>query len=270
MTTLTVEEQQRAATQYEQLMVPAFFEAWAERVVDVAGVKPGDRVLDVACGTGVVARAAIKRVGNGTVVGLDLNPGMLAVAKERAPDVEWQEGPAEDLPYDDNAFDVVICQFSLMFFPNQTAALQEMARVLVPGGRCVVSVFDSLDYVPGYKVLAGILDDVAVTDAAQTLRLPYAMGNTDALRALCADAGLSSVEITTHEISAHFPDIRTTVLAPVTGWFPFAGIEVTDRQLERVVERAKDELKPFVGETGQVSFPMRAHFIVAEKEMAQV
>ena len=98
-----------AANAYEKLFVSSLFREWAPRMVNVARVQPGQRVLDVACGTGVLAREAIVKVGRvGSVVGLDANPGMLAVASSITPSVEWQQGITESLPYPNESFDVVL------------------------------------------------------------------------------------------------------------------------------------------------------------------
>ena len=108
-----------AAVLYEQSFVPAIFAPAAVTVADAAGIGRGDRVLDVGCGTGALAREAARRVGReGRVVGLDLNPLMLEVARSEAPEIEWRQGDAADLPYEDGAFDVVASQFALMFFPD--------------------------------------------------------------------------------------------------------------------------------------------------------
>ena len=137
MLELSLYELKNTASNYEKLMVPALFESWAERVLNEAAIKPGDRMLDVACGTGIVARTAIKRSGNNglSVTGLDPNPGMLAVAESNTSGSDWKEGVAEDLPFEDESFDVVVSQFGLMFFQDRPAALREMKRVLAPGGR---------------------------------------------------------------------------------------------------------------------------------------
>lgn len=112
-----------AAEAYEALHVSALFEEWTEPVLDAAEVEPGHRVLDVACGTGVLARAALSRVGpTGAVVGLDPAPGMLAVAGRIAPSVDWQLGTAEALPFPDASFDRVVSQFGLMFFVDRAGA----------------------------------------------------------------------------------------------------------------------------------------------------
>jgi SAM-dependent methyltransferase len=128
---------------YERELVPAVFGVWAPIVVDLAQPRPGERVLDVACGTGVVARIAAARVGpTGSVLGVDLNPGMLSVARSIvSTDVRsdgplhWQEASADKLPFPDGSFDVVYCQLGLQFFADRAAALREMRRVLDAEGR---------------------------------------------------------------------------------------------------------------------------------------
>ena len=124
-----------AAQTYDDFFVPALFADWAPRVADAAGVEAGQRVLDVACGTGVLTRELARRVGPASVVGLDPNEGMLAVARRRTPKVDWRRGHAEALPFGDRSFDVVTCQFGLMFFQDRAAGLRQMWRVLRPGGR---------------------------------------------------------------------------------------------------------------------------------------
>jgi ubiquinone/menaquinone biosynthesis C-methylase UbiE len=119
------------------LFVPALFRQWAPIVADAARIKSSDRVLDVACGTGVLAREAAARTGqSGRVAGLDPHAGMLAVARGVSPAIDWQEGTAEALPFPDHAFDAVVCQFGIMFFPDRDKAIREMLRVMVPAGRC--------------------------------------------------------------------------------------------------------------------------------------
>ncbi len=128
---------------YERLMAPAIFAPWTRDLVALAAVRPGERVLDLACGTGVVARAvAVQPGGAGPIVGLDLNPGMLATARAVATDlpIDWREGDATALPFADGAFEVVFCQQGLQFFPDKPAALAEVHRVLAPGGRVLLSV----------------------------------------------------------------------------------------------------------------------------------
>ncbi len=115
--------------------IVGLFGQWAPQLVDCARARHGQSVLDVACGTGVVARAAREVVGpDGRVVGVDLNPAMLDVARDARPDLEWVHGDAEDLPFADAEFDVALCQSALFFFADPGRAVAEMARVVIPGG----------------------------------------------------------------------------------------------------------------------------------------
>ena len=133
----------QAAEVYESEFVPALFGRWAPHLVEAAEVAPGRSVLDVACGTGVVAREAARRT-RARVVGIDVNPGMLAVARRVEPGIEWLEADAVALPFADGSFDTVLCQASLMFVPEPERALGEMARVVAPGGTVGVQVWDRL------------------------------------------------------------------------------------------------------------------------------
>ena len=159
------------AEAYERYLVPAVMARFADDLVESVG--PGDRVLDVACGTGIVARRAAAR--GATVVGVDVNAQMLDVARAADPAVEWIEADATALPLADDAFDVVLCQQGLQFMPDPAAALAEMRRVLAPGGRLTVSVWRPSET---YETLAGLLD----AENAAVARSPFGRG--DAIRAL--------------------------------------------------------------------------------------
>ena len=140
-----------AAWAYERLHVGALFRQWTEPVLDAAHVTTGNRVLDVACGTGVLARAGCARVGpDGSVVGLDVGPGMLTVAESIEPAVSWVAGDAGALPFEDAHFDAVVSQFGLMFFSDRVGAIREMLRCLRPGGRTAVAVWDALERSQAY------------------------------------------------------------------------------------------------------------------------
>src|SRR5215207_6726204 len=138
------------AETYEAAFVPAFFAQWASMLCDAAGVAAGQRILDVACGTGIVARTAADRVGAANGVGVDLNEAMLTVARRVRPEIDWRQGDAEALPLDDSSVDTVLCQMALMFFPDRVRALREMARVVGRGGTVGVLVPSSLDAQPAY------------------------------------------------------------------------------------------------------------------------
>ena len=119
---------------YERYLVPAITSFWANDLLDRVGPTREESVLDIACGTGVVARLAKQRGHAGRLVGVDLNTAMLTIARQKSAAVEWIEGSALDLPFDSNSFDVVLCQLGLQFFPDRRLALKEMVRVLKPGG----------------------------------------------------------------------------------------------------------------------------------------
>jgi ubiquinone/menaquinone biosynthesis C-methylase UbiE len=132
------------AENYERYFVPAIAAPLAEDLLQTAALRPGERVIDVACGTGVVTRGAAARVGgDGSVAGVDVNPAMLHVARAVTPpgtSIRWYEASADAMPLPDDGFDVVLCQMGLQFFPDKVAALREMRRVLAPGGRLVLNL----------------------------------------------------------------------------------------------------------------------------------
>jgi SAM-dependent methyltransferase len=211
-----------AATVYEDHLVPAIFAPWAQPMVELAGVAAGDRVLDVACGTGIVARRAAEvAAAGGAVVGLDLNPGMLAVARSLPPPagapVEWVQASAMELPFRDGSFDAVTCQLGLQYMPDRPAALAEMRRVLRPGGRLAVMVWGPIAESPGFDALAGALDRHVGDDAAAIMRAPFALCDPGAIRALLEGAGLTAVAVTSRPGTVRFPSAADFVRHQCTG-----------------------------------------------------
>jgi ubiquinone/menaquinone biosynthesis C-methylase UbiE len=182
-----------AAENYERYFVPAIGAPLAADLVELAALRRGERVLDVACGTGIVARQALERVGDGgLLVGTDINPGMLAVARTAAPGSNWREANAEDLPFPDDAFDVVFCQLGLQFFADKPAAARELRRVLVPGGRLFVNV-------PGPTPrLFGELEEALArhlgSDVARFVRAVFSFHDPRELRELLSSAGFEQVK----------------------------------------------------------------------------
>jgi SAM-dependent methyltransferase len=221
------------------------------------------RVLDVACGTGVLARSLAERLGAGSVVGLDINPGMLAVAKRTAPQIEWREGAAESLPFEDASFDAVVSQFGLMFFADRRAAIHEMARVLRPGRQLVVAVWAALMDTPGYAAMAHLLQRLFGETVANALHVPYNLGSRQQLRHLFDDANLTHINIQTREGAARFPSIASWVYTDVKGWTLAEVLD--DAQVETLLRHAEHELASFVGVDGRVEFPAPAHIVTATK-----
>lgn len=259
-------DQIAAATAYEELHVPALFQQWTARVLDAAQVKPGHRVLDVACGTGVLAREAAARVGaSGMVAGVDPGAGMLALAERLAPSVEWRQGTAESLPYSDRNFDAVVSQFGLMFFTDRREALREMVRVLAPGGHLAVAVWDALENSAAYPIEVELLERIAGQGAADALRAPFVLGDRQELIALFESAGVPAAVVTTHSGTARFPSIRTMVEADLRGWLPVMGVVLQEKQIQRILEEAQSALARYVTAEGHVVFDSPAHIVTGLK-----
>jgi ubiquinone/menaquinone biosynthesis C-methylase UbiE len=253
-----------AAEVYEEFFIPALFREWATLVADAAQIQPSWRVLDVACGTGIVARTIVERVGsNGTVVGLDINEGMLQVARRKAPTIEWRQGPAEALPFDTHSFDAAICQFGLMFFADRRAALQEMIRVLRPGGHLVVAVWDSVENTPGYTEAITLMQRLFGAKVADALRAPFVLGDPQLLRALFTEAGIPNAKITAHQGTAHFPSIRSWMYTDIKGW-TMADM-VDDEQFELLCREAEQLFQRYLAADGSVSFSTPGYIITATK-----
>ena len=254
-----------AANAYEALFVPGLFKQWAPKVADAAQILSGQRVLDVACGTGVLAREVTLRTGSsGHVVGIDPSSGMIAVAKQLAPTIEWREGVAESLPFPDRTFDAVVSQFGLMFFTDRHQSLREMLRVLAPGGRLAVAVWNSLDSIPAYASVVAVLENTAGTHAADALRAPFVLGNRNDLARLFSEAGVASAEITTHRGVGQFPSIRTMVEADLRGWLPMVGVNLSENQIDRILQDAEHELSSYSTADGRIAFDLSAHLITAK------
>jgi SAM-dependent methyltransferase len=252
-----------AADIYEEFFVPALFAPWPGRVAEAAGVALGQDVLDVACGTGVLAREAARRVQpDGKVTGLDRNEGMLAVARRKAPEIEWRQGQAEALPFPAGRFDAVASQFGLMFFEDRVLALTEMWRVLKPRGRLAVAVWDGLERTPGYLAMTELLQRLFGARIADALLAPFCLGDTETLAGLAAQAGIPA-KIATHADVARFPSIEAWVRTDVKGWTLADMID--DEQYALLQREAARELRRFVQSDGTVLFDAPAHILSATR-----
>lgn len=254
------------ARAYEELHVPSLFQDWADPVLDAAEVGSGDRVLDVACGTGILARGALERVGKaGSVAGVDPDPGMLHVAAEAAPAVDWREGTAEDLPVPDASFDAVVSQFGMMFFQDPRRAVREMVRALAPGGRLAVAVWASLDDSPAYAAEVELLHDLAGADAADALRAPFVLGEPDDLTRIFEEGGASSVTVTGRTGTADFPSLRSMVEADLRGWLPLMGVQLPEPKIREILEAAETAMGEFVTPKGRAVFDSPGHIVTAAR-----
>jgi SAM-dependent methyltransferase len=251
-----------AAEFYESAFVPAFFAQWAPLLCDAACVESGHRVLDVACGTGIVARTAAARVAPaGSVVGVDLNEAMLTVARRVVPGVEFRQGDATALPCTDRSFDAVLCQMALMFFPDRAAALVEMARVVTAAGTVAVAVPAALDAQAAFTPFVTMATRHAGPDAGSLLSSYFVCGDLAELRRLVESCGLRV------EAAACRPG---TYRAPSVDAFVTTEVEstplierITNDVYGRIRAGAREVLAPFTSADGSVEAPFECNIVTA-------
>ena len=214
-----------APENYEKFFVPAIGAPLAADLVSTAALRSGERILDVACGTGVVTRLAAARVGKaGAVAGVDVNPGMLAVARSVAPSdatIDWYETSAEAMPLADASFDVVLCQMGLQFVPNKVQALKEIRRVLGPGGRVVLNLPG-----PVPELFVGMRDALSQhidPQSAKFVDVVFSLHDADQLKGLMAEAGFSDIVAERTQKTLRLPGdflwqyVHSTPLAALVG-----------------------------------------------------
>jgi ubiquinone/menaquinone biosynthesis C-methylase UbiE len=256
----------RASAAYERIMVPAVFGPWAKDLLGTVALAPGMRVLDVACGTGIVARLATPHVGpTGRVVGLDTNEAMLAVARAQpqptGAHVEWQQGDATKLPFPDAQFDTVLSQHGLQYVPDRTAALREMKRVLALGGQLGLSVFSQSI---GYQIFERTAAEFVGEKAAAIMREPFALNDVDELSGLLRIVELSAVDMHTKTLPARFPSANDFIEYQLGGRLANAVSSLTDDTRTALVFALCKALESYVSPDGLV-FPMEAHVVLARK-----
>ena len=260
-----------AAELYQRYLVPGITAKWAKDLVDRARLRVGEDVLDVACGTGVVARLAASKVTPGRVTGLDLNAGMLAVARgvlnEGAP-VNWLEGSALDLPFPSGHFDAVLCQLGLQFFPDQPRALREMRRVVRERGRIAVSVYSPIERTPGANAFVSALDEVLGPEASRIKRGEHSFANPSQLEKLLDDAGFGTVDVQTVVQTIAFPSVRDYVrfqllATPMTILLKDKTEPERQAIISSVASRTATLSTPTMLEGGKFTFPQEAYVAVA-------
>ena len=257
-----------APERYEANMVPALFEPFARGMLEFAGLREGERVVDVACGTGIVSRLAWPQIApSGCLVGLDLNAGMLEIARkalqEATGSIEYKEGDATSLPFSDAEFDVAICHHGLQYFPDRSEALREMHRVLQDAGRLVVSVWRPVEHNPGHSVLADVLDRRVGEEAGATRRAPFRLSDRGEIRDLVEGAGFSDVAIQLDARVARFPSAEAMIRIMMGGTPLAAAMQDTDPGvLETVIAEVTGELSAYEDDLG-LALPMQAWIITA-------
>ncbi len=251
-----------AAKIYEEVYLHALFKEWCPLVIAAANIQKGHRVIDVACGTGALAIAVSDHIGaEVTTVGIDINEGMLNIARSKSSSVEWLNAPAEALPFEDDNFNCAVSQFGLMYFENQEKAIREMMRVLHPGGSLAVVVWDELENNPGFAAENELWQQVFGEEEGD--ESPNKLGDKLVLEDLFKRSGIANVQITTHQRTARFESIESWIHTGAKGWTEDDAI--SDDQLKLLLKTAEEELTSFRTVEGTVTFPTSAHIVTARK-----
>jgi ubiquinone/menaquinone biosynthesis C-methylase UbiE len=239
---------------YEHWLAPTLFRPFAENALDAVDLSPGDSVLDIACGTGIVARTAKERLGEaGRVVGVDVSADMLGVARRVAPAIDWREGNAGALPLAAGEnFDVVLCQQGLQFFRDKPAAAAEMRRALTPGGRLAVSTWRSDDEIPFLHALRR----VAETELGAVIDQRHSYGDANTLVRLLLEAGFHDARCRTvtrtirFEDGAAFPRLNAMALVGMSAAASTMSAEERKRAVESIIAASAPVLRDYADGTG--------------------
>jgi ubiquinone/menaquinone biosynthesis C-methylase UbiE len=258
------------AAEFYERYVKFVMEPWVRRLVDVAALQPAEHVLDVACGTGFVARLAARRVGaNGRVVGVDLNANMIEAARavsdrDASTSIEWRVGDAAALPFEEGAFDSILCQQGLQFFPDRVQALREMRRVLRPDGRLAFTVWSAIGDTPYAAALSAALVRHVSPEAGSMARAPHALHDAVELHDLVTAAGFRNVRVR--------PMIETTTLPLPEEFVPghLAALPMTETIAQltpdrraALVEDMTESLRPYV-DGDHLTVPAGVHIVTAD------
>lgn len=260
-------QQQSWADKYERELVPVIFEPWSHTTVATVAPQRGEHALDIACGTGIVARCAASYIGpQGRIVGIDSDHDMITTARslpahpERA--IEWVEGDAQQLPFADATFDMIFCQGGLQFIPDRSTALQEMYRVLKPGGRAVVMLFREIQYAPGFALLAETVAPYVAPRMIKSIVTPFSLGKTDEAQKLAEQAGFQRISIREETKDARFPSAEAFIRARLLATYHYD--TMNDQILTRALEETGKALRPYEVD-GELIFPMAGYLLLAHK-----
>lgn len=256
---------------YERYIVPAWMGEWAQVLVEIGGVKPGKHVLDVACGTGIVARKSAHLVGTiGKITALDADKRMIHAARliaerEGIYSIEWCQGDATCIPFNNARYDVVLCQQGLQFFTDKLLALQEMSRVMIPGGRLAISTWRSLDRCPFLAVLADVIGRYLGTQSAAAFYASCSLSDRVELQKLLTGAGFRNIRIRLEVLMSRFPSLEEFIHGYISV-FPFADeiSAMAHEDQKKMFSDITKSLQVYTDDYG-LAAPMECHIITADK-----
>lgn len=255
--------QPQAADWYERGSRSWLLEDLAGSLADAAKVTTGDRVLDVGCGTGIVARECARRVGEeGHVAGIDISEEMLAVARRAAPELDWHLGDAAELPFGDGSFDRVLSQFALMFFPERQKAITEMWRVLRHGGSLAVAVPG--DTPPAYQRLAELAEHHVDSGAAEIIESRFVLGDPGVLEQTFVRAGLGAITLATVEGVQRFRSPAVFVEMEIRASARLAA-RFDDLSVGALAAEVESAIQDHLTGDGEVEIPVSVHVVTADK-----
>ena len=183
---------------YDRCLGPLLFHGFADDIVARLPAKTGLRVLETACGTGIVTERLAQRLrGAGTVIATDLNEAMIEHARARlaAAGVEWRQADATNLPFPDQSFDVVVCQFGVMFFPDKLKGAQQALRVLRPGGLFLFNTWDAMEHNAVARITHETVAKFFADDPPGFYRIPFTLHDADMVREMLERAGFERIEV---------------------------------------------------------------------------
>ncbi len=246
---------------YDRHLGPMLFVPFADDLARRALARPARRVLEVAAGTGIVTDALHAALPQAHIVATDLNEGMIALGARRLydPNITWRQADATVLPFADGEFDLVVCQFGAMFFPDRLRAFQEAFRVLGPGGRLLLNMWSSLEHNEIPRIVARAVADAFPDDPPTFVeRVPHGHGDPAVTEAELRAAGFSAVEIATVELSSRAPSAADPAIGFCQGSPLRMQIEARDRtRLREVTDAATAAVAERFG-PGPIDAPMRA------------
>ena len=254
---------------YDRYLGPLFFHDYADDLVARVETKPGLRVLETACGTGIVTeRLAARLAGQGTLVATDLNEPMMAHAAQRlgaGARVEWRQADATALPFDDRSFDVVVCQFGLMFYPDKARGVREAYRVLRAGGHYIFNVWDSLTHNPAPRITHETVASFFTTDAPQFYTVPFSLAETATVSGWLRDVGFTDVDPVAVAKTGTSPSAAEAAIGLIDG-NPISAA-IMERKPEALADIKAAVAKNVAAQLGDrpVRAPLRAFVFTARK-----
>jgi SAM-dependent methyltransferase len=248
---------------HEQYLVPTIYAQWASRVSELAAIEVGQQILDVACGTGTLARTVHLETGlTGKVTGLDLSAKMLECARKRSSKIDWQLGDATAIPFEKNRFDRVICQFGFMFIANRVAAIKEMMRVCKPDGLVLIATWGPLHHGGAYDALIKLIHKQAGAQAGLKLSAPWSLGKPGVMDALLLSAGVNEYECHERVGKANYPSIRAFIEAhlQLAGEFD----KLNEGSFQEILTAADIALRPHLTPGGQIVAQLNANIFIVK------